>query len=128
MNVGVTYILGFYQANNLRWLDKVYLLYFCVINFYSLSRGKFMKTVLLILIGKRKDTAVKVQQILTAWGCNIKTRLGIHDGVLENCSDSGLLILELVGKPEDNKEIARKVALIPGVSSQLVDLEVSEEK
>lgn len=71
-----------------------------------------MKTILLILIGKRKDAAVKVQQILTAWGCNIKTRLGIHDGVLENCSDTGLLILELVGKKEDNKEIARKVALI----------------
>ena len=87
-----------------------------------------MKTILLILIGKRKDSTVKVQQILTAWGCNIKTRLGIHDGVLENCSDTGLLILELVGKQKDNKEIARKVALIPGVTSQLVELEVSEEK
>ncbi len=86
-----------------------------------------MKTVLLILIGKRKDSAVKVQQVLTAWGCNIKTRLGIHDGVLDNCSDTGLLILELVGKPEDNKEIARKVALIPGVSSQLVELAVPAE-
>jgi len=81
-----------------------------------------MKTILLILIGNRKDSAVKVQQILTAWGCNIKTRLGIHDCVLENCSDTGLLILELVGKAEDNKEIARKVALIAGVSSQLVEL------
>jgi len=81
-----------------------------------------MKTILLILIGKRKDSAVKVQQILTAWGCNIKTRLGIHDGVLENCSDTGLLILELVGQAEDNKEIARKVSLIAGVSSQLVEL------
>lgn len=87
-----------------------------------------MKTILLILIGKRKDAAVKVQQILTAWGCNIKTRLGIHDGVLENCSDTGLLILELVGKAEDNKEIARKVALIQGVSSQIVELNVTEEK
>jgi len=86
-----------------------------------------MKTILLILIGKRKDYAVKVQQILTAWGCNIKTRLGIHDGVLENCSDTGLLILELVGKAKDNKEIARKVALIPGVSSQLVELENPKE-
>ena len=86
-----------------------------------------MKTILLILIGKRKDSAIKVQQILTAWGCNIKTRLGIHDGVLENCSDTGLLILELVGKAKDNKEIARKVALIPGVSSQLVELENPKE-
>ena len=86
-----------------------------------------MKTILLIFVGKRKDSAVKVQQILTAWGCNIKTRLGIHDGVLENCSDTGLLILELVGKAEDNKEIARKVALLPGVSSQLVELEIPKE-
>ncbi|MBE0571287.1 MAG: hypothetical protein IH618_07060 [Ignavibacteriaceae bacterium] len=87
-----------------------------------------VKTILLILIGKRKDAAVKVQQILTAWGCNIKTRLGIHNGVLENCSDTGLLILELVGKAEDNKEIARKVALIPGVSSQLVELDAPKEQ
>jgi hypothetical protein len=86
-----------------------------------------MKTILIILIGKRKDSAVKVQQVLTAWGCNIKTRLGIHDGVLENCSDTGLLILELVGEKEHNKEIARKVALIQGVSSQLVELSLPKE-
>lgn len=86
-----------------------------------------MKTILIILIGNRKDSAVRVQQVLTGWGCNIKTRLGIHDGVLEDCSDQGLLILELVGKEEDNKEIARKVALIPGVSSKLVELQISDE-
>jgi hypothetical protein len=53
------------------------------------------KSTLLILIGKRNEDAIKVQQILPAWGCIIKTRLGIHDGVLGNCSDEGLLILEL---------------------------------
>lgn len=82
------------------------------------------KSVLLILIGKRKEEAVKVQQILTAWGCIIKTRLGIHDGVLENCSDEGLLILELYGSDEEKQELARKVAVLPGVSSKLVELEV----
>ena len=81
------------------------------------------KTVLIILIGKRKDTAVKVQQLLTAWGCLIKTRLGIHDGILDNCSDQGLLILELYGTKEQKDELARKVSLIDGVSSKLVDLE-----
>lgn len=60
-------------------------------------------------------------------GAVILKRLGIHDGVLENCSDTGLLILELVGKKEDNKEIARKVALITGVSSQLVELSSPSE-
>lgn len=82
------------------------------------------KTVLLILIGKRNESAVKVQQILTGWGCIIKTRLGIHDGVLENCSDEGLLILELYGTEEQKQELARKVAVLPGVSSKLVELEL----
>jgi hypothetical protein len=54
--------------------------------------------------------------------------LGIHDGVLENCSDKGLLILELVGKNEDNKEMARKISLIKGVTSQLVELKLPEMK
>ena len=84
------------------------------------------KSVLLILIGKRKEEAVKVQQILTGWGCIIKTRLGIHDGVLENCSDEGLLILELSGSKEQKDELTRKVAVLPGVSSKLVELSVEE--
>ena len=82
------------------------------------------KTVLLILIGKRRDEAVKVQQILTAWGCIIKTRLGIHDGVLENCTDEGLLILELHGSDEQKQELARKVEVLDGVHSKLVELSV----
>lgn len=80
------------------------------------------KTILLILIGKRKDSAVKVQQILTAWGCLIKTRLGIHDGILDNCSDEGLVICELVGSQEQKDELARKLSVIPDVNSKLVDL------
>jgi len=83
------------------------------------------KSILLILIGNRKDSAVKVQQILTGWGCTIKTRLGLHDGVLDNCSDSGLLILEICGTDEQNQELARKVSVLPGVSSKLVELEVA---
>lgn len=82
------------------------------------------KSILLILVGKRKDDAIKLQQILTAWGCIIKTRLGIHDGVLENCSDEGLLILELYGTDEQKEELTRKVAVIPGVNSKLVELSV----
>ena len=83
------------------------------------------KSILIILIGNRKDSAVKVQQILTGWGCTIKTRLGLHEGVLDNCSDSGLLILEICGTDEQNHELARKISVLPGVSSKLVELEVA---
>ncbi len=82
------------------------------------------KTVLLVLIGKRKESAVKVQQILTGWGCLIKTRLGIHDGVLDNCSDQGLLILEIVGEIEKRDELTRKLNLIPEVNAKLVELNI----
>jgi hypothetical protein len=85
------------------------------------------KTILLILIGNRKDSAVKVQQVLTAWGCLIKTRLGIHDGILDNCSDQGLLILELYGTKEQKDEMSRKISVIPGVTSKLVDLEIKDK-
>ncbi len=84
------------------------------------------KTILLILIGKRKTEAVKVQQILTAWCCIIKTRLGIHDGVLENWTDEGLLILELFGTEEQKAELTRKVSVLPGISSKLVTLTMEE--
>ncbi len=87
-----------------------------------------MKTILLILVGNRKESAVQVQKVLTGWGCMIKTRLGIHDGVMENCSDTGLLILELAGERKKMDELARKVSLIKGVSSKLVDLKVLNEK
>ncbi len=82
------------------------------------------KQILLILIGNRKETAVTVQKILTGWGCLIKTRLGIHDGVLDDCSESGLLILEIVGDEKKHKELAKKLNLINGVSTKFVKLKI----
>lgn len=82
------------------------------------------KQILLILIGNRKESAVMVQKILTGWGCMIKTRLGIHDGVLDECSDSGLLILEVVGDKNKHKEMARKLDLVKGVKTKFVELSV----
>ncbi|MGE5457857.1 MAG: hypothetical protein ACM3RX_05845 [Methanococcaceae archaeon] len=86
------------------------------------------KTLLVILLGHRKETAVNVQKVLTGWGCLIKTRLGIHDGVLDNCSNTGLIILELVGKQEDREELARKISLISDVTYQMVELEVPTDE
>lgn len=85
------------------------------------------KSVLLVLIGKRNDAAVKVQQVLTGWGCMIKTRLGIHDGVLNECSEHGTLFLELVGEDEKKKELERKLSVLPSVHAQLVELELDED-
>jgi len=84
------------------------------------------KTVLLVLVGKRKEAAVDLQKVLTAWGCLIKTRLGLHSGVMENCTETGFMFLELYGSDEENAELARKIELIKGVESKLVILENHE--
>jgi hypothetical protein len=80
------------------------------------------KSILAVLIGKRKDTAVNVQKILTGWGCIIKTRLGIHDGILDDCSETGLIIMELVGSEEQNEELSRKLQVLDDVNAQLIHL------
>jgi len=82
------------------------------------------RNVLLIYMSTRKETAEKVQKILTAWGCFIKTRLGIHDGVLENCTETGLIFIELVGETDKHKDIERKLNLVKGVDAQLITLKI----
>ncbi len=83
------------------------------------------RNVLLIYLKTRKETAEKVQKILTGWGCYIKTRLGIHDGVLDNCSETGLVFIELVGDKEKNEELARKLNLVSGVDAKLVSMNLN---
>ncbi len=85
------------------------------------------KTVMVVLISHRHEAASKVQAVLTGWGCMIKTRLGIHQGVEENCSENGLLFLDLVGDEEKISEFERKLSVIRGVSARKIDLEVPED-
>jgi len=82
------------------------------------------KTLLMILVNRRKEEAPMVQKILTGWGCIIKTRLGIHDGVLDDCTNTGLIILELVGDEAKNKELVHKLDILSGVNAKLVELSV----
>ncbi|NLI75693.1 MAG: hypothetical protein GX442_04535 [Candidatus Riflebacteria bacterium] len=78
------------------------------------------KTVMIILVGKRKDTAVSVQKVLTGWGHLIKTRLGIHDGTPDAQSDVGLIVLELIGAEDKKDELFRKISLLPDVNAKVV--------
>ncbi|HEX7411260.1 MAG TPA: hypothetical protein VF298_03885 [Bacteroidales bacterium] len=53
--------------------------------------------VLGIHINDRVNNAAGIQQILTKYGCSIRTRLGLHDVVDDYCSQGGLILLELSG-------------------------------
>ena len=84
------------------------------------------KTIMAIMVDNRKEEALQVQKILTGWGCLIKTRLGIHDGVLDSCSNYGLIILELVGEKEKHEELTNKLNVLPGVQAKYLNLELKE--
>jgi hypothetical protein len=86
------------------------------------------KYILALLLAKRRETAVDVQKVLTEYGCMIKTRLGIHDGVLDKCSDTGLIMLELVGEKKEMLEFQKKLEQIEDVSTQLIELALKKKK
>jgi hypothetical protein len=85
-----------------------------------------MKTIVAILVSNRSEVASRVQAVLTNWGCMIKTRLGLHGGVLDECTDTGLIIVELVGEEEKRAEFVRKLGVIRGVDVKRIDLALED--
>ncbi len=84
------------------------------------------KSVMVVMVSHRHEAAKTVQSILTGWGCNIRTRLGIHQGVLEDCTETGLIILDLVGEEERLQELERKLNLVKGVTARMLQLELED--
>jgi len=54
-----------------------------------------------IYISDRVKDAARIQPILSRYGCSIKTRLGLHDTDDLYAENSGIILLELVGDPEE---------------------------
>lgn len=82
------------------------------------------RSIIGLMVDQRSDSAVNVQKILTGWGCIIKTRLGLHDGILDTCTQSGLIILEVIGEEAQKLELVRKLNLLKGVVAQQINLEL----
>ena len=80
------------------------------------------KSIILLLVGNRTESAIKVQKVLTETGCFIKTRLGLHDGSPEQCANTGLIILEIVGNTAEKKSLFERLKAVPHVTVQLVEL------
>ena len=77
------------------------------------------KIVLGVDIERRRNIATEVQEILTEYGCFIKTRIGLHEVSDDRqfCSENGLVLLELIrdaGKEGD--ELEEKLGLVKGVT------------
>jgi hypothetical protein len=76
------------------------------------------RCVLGVLVSNRVERIPDVQGILTECGCNIKTRLGLHDTDANFCSPSGLLLLELFGDEAAYGEVEKRLSAIDGLQVQ----------
>ena len=63
-----------------------------------------------ILQENRVETAPKVQDVLTEYGCHIRVRLGLHDAALDACTNTGLILLQMCGDKIPVKEMEAKLS------------------
>jgi hypothetical protein len=66
-------------------------------------------------ITERIRKAQRIQELLTEYGCNIHTRIGLHPVGEDVCSPNGLILLEMAGEEAKAFELADKLAQIEGV-------------
>jgi hypothetical protein len=77
--------------------------------------------VMTLLVNNRRKNAPKLQELLTASGCIIKTRLGLHEAG-DQCSDEGLIILQLAGSAEEIATLECELNTLEGVKAKNIEL------
>ena len=73
------------------------------------------RIVLGIQVTNRVEKIPDVQKILTEYGCNIKTRLGLHEVSKSVCSALGLLLLDTYGDVAEILEMEKKLKKVKGL-------------
>ncbi len=69
-------------------------------------------------ITERVQHSGRVQEVLTKFGCSIRTRLGLHEADANLCSPNGLVLLEMVDDDSIVGEITAALKAIDGVEVQ----------
>ena len=68
-----------------------------------------------IHVTDRVSKAGSVQEVLTEYGCNIKTRVGLHEAAEGACSANGVIVLEMFGDEAKADEMSGRLSAIDGV-------------
>jgi hypothetical protein len=71
-----------------------------------------------IHVSDRLKNAVDVQKVFTEYGCNIKTRVGLHDVDANVCSPSGVVLIEFFGADDEAADMMAKLNEVEGVQVQ----------
>lgn len=82
-----------------------------------------MFTIMAIKISPRNSLAPRVQEILTSYGCIIQTRLGLHEASKYSCSQSGLILLNLLhDKKDEIEKLLNELNVLDGVEAKILHI------
>ena len=71
-----------------------------------------------VMINDPSKGAEKIQSILSKYGCSIRTRLGMHDMDEEYSTETGLMLLELIGDMQECLRLENELLELDGVDVQ----------
>ncbi|MGI6049794.1 MAG: hypothetical protein ACOYEI_03025 [Acetivibrionales bacterium] len=75
-----------------------------------------------IRMDNRVNNALAFQEALTRNGCQIKTRLGLHEVSEDSCANDGLIILQPCGTKEEVDKLVDELNSLEGITAKLIDL------
>ena len=81
-----------------------------------------MTVILGVKTEDRLETALRIQKILTEYGCFVRTRLGLHNIQETHCPQHALMILEIPVK-EKSIKIEEKLLDISGIEIQRMEFD-----
>jgi muramidase (phage lysozyme) len=71
-----------------------------------------------IHVTDRATAAGKVQEILSKYSKNIRTRLGLHDVHDDVASPNGLILVEAIGTHQEIDALSDELRRLPGIQVQ----------
>ncbi len=83
-------------------------------------------TIFGVMLEQRDETAPNFQKILTKYGCNIKSRIGLHNVADNICSPSGIILLEVIGKEQDISSLEKEINQLDNATIQKMAFEGPE--
>jgi len=81
-------------------------------------------TILGVFLRKRTITSAALQEILSKYGCSIKTRIGIHTANENVCSPDGVILLDVIGEASEIAALESELKAIDGADVQKMAFEI----
>ena len=81
-----------------------------------------MCTIIGIKLSQRMETSTFFQEILSEYGCNIRTRLGLHNIDGDSCATDGIILLDVKGDEETLEKMTTEFQKIAGLKLEIMHL------